>query len=83
MTAHDMLFTVLQAAWRHGYWLSDMTVPCWTRWHVRHALPVALPMLLVCVLIPSLPALLLFKQRKYLKSAYMRIRLGFIYQPYK
>jgi len=40
-------------------------------------------MLLVCVLIPSLPALLLFKQRKYLKSAYMRIRLGFIYQPYR
>lgn len=72
----------MQADWKSGYWYPDMTIPCWTGWHLRHAVSLGVPMLVLCILVPLVPVLLLFRQRKYLKSTYVRIRLGFIYQPF-
>ena len=64
-----------------------MTVECWSKWHLQHALPVGVPMLLVCIVIPSLPALLLYKHRTQLKAGRVqpdvRMRLGFIHRPYE
>lgn len=75
---------VMEAAWSWGYWLPDMRVPCFTGWHLKISLAMGTPLLvLVCLGIPLLPLLLLFKSRKALHTAPVRSQLGFIYSPYR
>ena len=72
-----------QATSPKGYWLPDMTVECWTGLHLFHALLPGVPLMIICVLIPSLPVCLLWRGRKQLKADHIRSRLGFIYRPYR
>ncbi|KAL0021752.1 hypothetical protein WJX79_003206 [Trebouxia sp. C0005] len=73
-----------RAAWAQGYWVSDMTLPCFTGLHLKWSMALGVPLLfLVCLVIPLLPALLLMQHRTHLDSPFTRLRLGFIYHPYK
>ncbi|DBA81321.1 TPA: hypothetical protein ACH3X2_006929 [Trebouxia sp. C0005] len=73
-----------RAAWAQGYWVSDMTLPCFTGLHLNGSMALGVPLLfLVCLVIPLLPALLLMQHRTHLDSPFTRLRLGFIYHPYK
>lgn len=72
-----------QAAWAWGYWVPDMSIQCYTGWHLRIALALGAPMLLICSIgIPLLPVWLLFSQRRNLDSLSTKLRLGFLYKPY-
>ena len=73
----------MQAQWPGGYWLPDMTMQCWTGAHRFHALLPGVPLSIICVLIPSLPVLLLWRSRKQLQTNKIRSRVGFIYRPYR
>ena len=74
----------IQATWDKGYWLADMTVPCFTGWHLKLSLAMGTPLLILVALgIPMLPVLLLFGSRKVLHTAPIRSRLGFIYCSYR
>ena len=75
---------VLQADWPRGYWLPDMSKPCFTGWHLRIALPLGLPLLaVVCCGIPLLPYLLLRRHKRDLQTASVKLQLGFVYRSYK
>lgn len=75
----------MQAKWARGYWLPDMSVQCFTGWHLKLVLGLGLPVgLLACVGIPLLPALLLFKHRQQLQtSTAIQARFGFLYRHYR
>ena len=81
--AASMLAADMQARWPGGYWLPDMTMQCWTGSHRFHALLPGLPLSIICVLIPSLPVLLLWRSRKQLQTDQIRSPVGFIYRPYR
>ena len=73
-----------QAAWAQGYWVSDMTLQCFTGLHLKWSMALGVPLLfLVCLVIPLLPAMLLMQHRRHLDSPSTRLSLGFIYHPYK
>ena len=81
------LCVLVQASSHHGFWLPDMTVPCWSNWHTLRAAPLGSLLLFFCIIVPSLPAMLLYKYRSQLRAGNpdpdVRSRLGFIYQPYQ
>ena len=61
-----------------------MSIQCYTGWHLRVALALGVPMLLICSIgVPLLPVWLLFSQRKNLDSMSTKIRLGFLYKAYR
>ena len=75
---------LLQANWRWGYWVPDMTVRCYSSWHLGFSIGLGVPLLLlVFVAIPFLPVFLLFKYRKRLFATSVKLRLGFIYKSYR
>ncbi|DBA86799.1 TPA: hypothetical protein ACH3X2_005382 [Trebouxia sp. C0005] len=87
-----MLLALVQLAWLQlsranwplGYWVPDMSKPCFTSWHLRLSLPLGVPLLvLVCVGIPLLPYLLLAPYKTQLQTPAVKIRIGFIYRSYK
>ncbi|DBB05192.1 TPA: hypothetical protein ACH3X3_010435 [Trebouxia sp. C0006] len=74
----------LQADWPLGYWVPDMSKPCFTGWHLRLSLPLGVPLLvLICVGVPLLPYLLLRPCKTQLQTPPVKIRVGFIYRSYK
>ena len=75
---------ILQANWRWGYWVPDMTVKCFHSWHLGFSVGLGLPLLLlVAVVIPFLPIFLLFKYRTRLVARSVKLRLGFVYHSYR
>ena len=75
---------VLQADWHHGYWVPDMGFQCFTGWHLKVALALGLPLLLLTwLVIPLMPTLLLFSRRQELNKPEVQLQLGYIYQCYK
>ena len=74
----------LQAAKKYGYWVPDMSVECLTGWHLRLALGLGVPLLVVCCFgMPLLPVCLLLRHRKELQTASTQLQLGFLYKPYR
>ena len=79
-----LLLLLLQATWKWGYWVPDMTVQCYGGWHLGFSVGLGVPLLLlVFVVIPFLPVFLLFRHRKRLFATSVKLRLGFIYHSYK
>lgn len=74
----------MQATWRWGYWVPDMTVQCFDNWHLPFSLGLGVPLLvLVVVGIPLLPTFLLVKHRRKLNTTAVKLRLGFVYTSYQ
>ncbi|KAL0042507.1 hypothetical protein WJX79_001789 [Trebouxia sp. C0005] len=73
-----------QANWHNGYWLPDMTVQCFTGWHQRLAIILGTPLMaLTWLVIPLLPAALLFFHRRNLDAPRIQLQLGYIYRVYR
>lgn len=80
----NSLAVCLQANWRWGYWVPDMTIKCYQGWHLGFSAGLGVPLLLlVAVAIPFLPAFLLFKYKTKLKETSVKIRVGFLYHSYR
>ena len=74
----------VQATWGRGYWLSDMSVQCFTGAHLRWAGFLGIPLVLVTGLgIPLISLSVLLYHRKKLDQTKVRMKYGFIYQPYR
>lgn len=74
----------VQATWHHGYWLSDMTVKCFTGKHMRWSGFFGVPLLVITGLsMPVMSLGVLLYHRKSLDLISVRLRYGFIYQPYR
>lgn len=74
----------MQANWKWGYWVPDMSVKCFDGWHLGFALGLGIPLLvLVFLVIPFLPVFLLFNRRRRLFTTSVKLRLGFIYHSYR
>ncbi len=70
--------------WPHGYWVPDMRMPCYHGWHKVLAILVGLPMMAVTwLIIPLLPAFLLFLHRGKLDEPLVKLQFGYIYQCYR
>ena len=74
----------VQATWAYGYWLPDMSIECFTGWHLKLVWGLGIPLLLLCCLaIPLLPVLLLYHKRRSLTIPTTQSKLGFLYKPYR
>lgn len=74
----------MQAVWKHGYWLSDMTVECFTGKHLHWAGFIGLPLLLLTGLfVPIVTLGALLYHRKELDRLDIRLHYGFLYRPYR
>ena len=74
----------VQATWPLGYWVPDMSQPCFTGWHLKVSLALGIPLLvIICIGIPLLPYLLLRRHRHQLQTSEVHLHLGFIYRSYR
>ena len=69
--------------WPHGYWVPDMGQQCYEGWHKLLAWLVGgLMLLLLGLLIPLLPAFLLWRRHGKLDEPAVQVQLGYLYQYY-
>ena len=77
----------LQATWKHGYWVLDMSTKCFLGWHLTLTLTVGvLSVLFFCIGIP-LASLLVLCYKVYvnhddLGSIELVMDVGFLYRSY-
>lgn len=80
----EWLTLALQATWPAGYWVSDMTIQCFEGAHLRWAGVIGVPLLLLTgVGIPLASLSVLLYHRRRLNLVPIRLRYGFMYQPYR
>ncbi len=74
----------MQANWRQGYWVPDMTMECFGDWHRKLSIILGTPLMtLTWVIIPLMPTFLLFRHRFNLSAPQVQLQLGYIYRDYK
>ena len=79
-----MFVCMQQAEWPLGYWVPDMSMPCFTDWHLKVSLSLGLPLLIIiCLGVPLLPYLLLRRYKRQLETPAVKLQVGFIYRSYK
>ncbi len=76
---------ILQATWKHGYWIRDMTQECFTGVHKSLYLPIGIVSTLVfCVGPPLTTFVLLWRHREKLQTdTHIKQRYGFLYHRYQ
>ncbi|KAL3155043.1 hypothetical protein ABBQ38_011563 [Trebouxia sp. C0009 RCD-2024] len=73
-----------RATWHRGYWLSDMSMECFTGQHMRWSGFLGVPLLVITTLsMPLISLGLLLYHRGSLDLTSVRLRYGFIYSPYR
>ncbi|KAL0055969.1 hypothetical protein WJX82_006250 [Trebouxia sp. C0006] len=73
-----------QENWGHGYWIPDMGQKCYVGMHRNLAIWLGTPMMLLTwLVIPIMPAFLLFLHRKELGKPGIQLQFGYIYRCYR
>ena len=75
-----------QAQSKHGWWLSDLDIKCYSSWHSKFALAFGLPcLLLLCLGIPLVAAALPIRawKRNQLQEDQHRAVYGFLHWRYR
>ena len=68
----------------HGYWVHSMDQACWQGWHLKWALGLGLPCLVIfCVVIPAALLIGLLSHKSKLGSASFRSHFGLLYRNYR
>jgi len=75
-------YAVANARW--GYWSADMQQACYTGWHMRWAMGLGVPaVLLFCVGVPVGIAVLLYRNRRKIDGSAPPSKLAFLYNTYR
>lgn len=83
-THYHSPYLAIQATWHRGYWLSDMSMECFTGQHMRWSGFLGVPLLVITTLsMPLISLGLLLYHRGSLDLTSVRLRYGFIYSPYR